>query len=57
MEKVLIIERIGGDTKRVVAQVVGSCDDALDFGDVVPVKGGALPMCLHFPCQCGLVMD
>ena len=35
------IEGIGGDTKRVVAQVVGSCDDALE---IVPVKGGASPM-------------
>ena len=25
-----VIEGIGGDTKRVVAQVVGSCDDALE---------------------------
>ena len=48
------IEGIGGDTKRVVAQVVGSCDDALE---IVPVKGGASPMCLHFHCQCGQVMD
>ena len=35
------IEGIGGDTKRVVAQVVGSCDDALE---IVPVKGGASPI-------------
>ena len=48
------IEGIGGDTKSVVAQVVGSCDDALE---IVPVKGGASPMCLHFHCQCGQVMD
>ena len=48
------IEGIGGNTKRVVAQVVGSCDDALE---IVPVKGGASPMCLHFHCQCGQVMD
>ena len=26
-----VIEGIGGDTKRVVAQVVGSCDDALEI--------------------------
>ena len=48
------IEGIGGDTKRVVAQVVGSCDDALE---IVPMKCGASPMCLHFHCQCGQVMD
>ena len=50
------IEGIGGDTKRVVAQVlvVGSCDDAFEID---PVKDGASPMCLHFPCQCGQVMD
>ena len=46
------IEGMGCDTKHVVAQVVGSCDDALE---IVPVKGGASPMCLHFHCQCGLV--
>ena len=27
----VIIKNIGGDTKRVVAQVVGSCDDALEI--------------------------
>ena len=27
------------------------------IGDIVPVKGGASPMCLHFPCQCGQVLD
>ena len=48
------IEGIGDDTKRVVAQVVESCDDALE---IVPVKGGASSMCLHFHCQCGQVMD
>ena len=48
------IEGMGCDTKHVVAQVVGSCDDAFE---IVPVKGGASPMCLHFPCQCGQVMD
>ena len=48
------IEGIGDDTKRVVAQFVESCDDALE---IVPVKGGASSMCLHFHCQCGQVMD
>ena len=42
-----VIKGIGGDAKRVVAQVVRSCDDALE---IVPVKGGATPMCLHFHC-------